>query len=333
MVQTRYQWIDNCKTIGLLLVILGHGRLFPESWQQFIYSFHMPLFFILSGLLYKYKTPKDTFVHDIKRLIIPYLLINGICLFVQYGILFMQGDLSWEACYTRLIGIFVVACHTGAIPPVSGPTWFIITLFFARMLLSLSDNKTYRYLLLVGSVLCFILMKRFELDTWLPVDTALMSIPFMVLGIELSPLKSKVISNKGSVTILCLALVFISILLITNMYNGLVDMAWSSYGRNLAVFYVNGVLGSCALMELNRIAPPISSKIKEFCTTISKGSLLVIGFNLLFVMAFQTIAEKLIFPHPINPLIGMIIALVILYVFYWMTKLCQRYFPVILGTK
>lgn len=330
---TRYQWIDNCKTIGLLLVILGHGRLFPESYQQFIYSFHMPLFFILSGLLYKYKSAKETLLHDIRRLIIPYLLINCICLFAQYGILFLRGGLTWEACYTRFIGIFVVACHTGAFPPVSTPTWFIITLFFSRMLLSLSDNKTYRYLLFVGSVLCFVLMKKIEIDTWLPIDSALMSIPFIVFGIELSPFKAKVIDKRGVFFISCFAIVCFLILFIANNYNGLIDMAWSSYGRNLAIFYVNGFIGSCALMALNKIVPPISSKIEEFCTTISKGALLVIGFNLLFVMAFQTTAEKIIYPHPIHPLIGIIIALVILYFFYWMTKFCQRYFQVILGTK
>ena len=333
MAQSRYRWIDNCKAIGLLLVILGHGRLFPESWQQFIYSFHMPLFFILSGLLYKYKSPKDTLVHDFKRLIIPYITINLICLFVQYGILFFQGELTWEACYTRFIGIFVVACHTGAFPPVSGPTWFIITLFFARMLLSISDNKNYRYLLLVGSVFCFVLMKKYGIDTWLPVDSALMSIPFIVLGIELSPFKAKENGKKEMAVLICAAIAALSILVFTNNYNGLVDMAWSSYGKNLAVFYINGVLGSFALIALNKIAPPISSKIEDFCTTVSKGSLLVIGFNLLLVMVFQTIAEKLIYPHQINPLIGLIIASVILYVFYWMTKFCQRYFPVILGTK
>lgn len=333
MHQTRYQWIDNCKAIGLLLVILGHGRLFPESWQQFIYSFHMPLFFILSGLLYKYKSPKETLVHDILRLLIPYVLINIICLFVQYGILYLQGGLSWEACYNRVIGILVVACHTGAYPPVSGPTWFIITLFFARMLLSLSDNKIYRYLLLIGSVLCFIIMKNNEIDTYLPVDSALMSIPFIVLGIELSPFKAKE-KWGGNVVLLFLAIAALSILVFTNKYNGLVDMAWSSYGRDLAIFYVNGVLGSFALMALI-IITPLSAKIQEFCTIVSKGSLMVIGFNLLLVMTLQTIAEKLIYPHPLNnkPLIGVIIALVILYIFYWMTKLCQRYFPVILGTK
>lgn len=44
-------WIDFAKTIGLLLMILGHGNMVNDEFRCYIYSFHMPLFFIISGLL------------------------------------------------------------------------------------------------------------------------------------------------------------------------------------------------------------------------------------------------------------------------------------------
>lgn len=44
-------WIDFAKTFGLLLMILGHGNLVNNDLQCYIYSFHMPMFFIISGLL------------------------------------------------------------------------------------------------------------------------------------------------------------------------------------------------------------------------------------------------------------------------------------------
>lgn len=46
---SRIKWIDNARAIGILLVVLGHS-LIPASIQTYIYSFHMPLFFFLSGL-------------------------------------------------------------------------------------------------------------------------------------------------------------------------------------------------------------------------------------------------------------------------------------------
>ena len=47
--------IDICRGIGILLVILGHQF---QNWDltylmQFIYSFHMPLLFIISGIFLK----------------------------------------------------------------------------------------------------------------------------------------------------------------------------------------------------------------------------------------------------------------------------------------
>lgn len=63
----RVEWIDACKGFTMLLVILGHcldgylkAKLFVSDfwWMQilfdFIYSFHMPLFFVLSGYLFYY---------------------------------------------------------------------------------------------------------------------------------------------------------------------------------------------------------------------------------------------------------------------------------------
>lgn len=46
----RVQWIDNCKGVAICFVILGHTLLTNNSWL-IIYSFHMPLFFFLSGLV------------------------------------------------------------------------------------------------------------------------------------------------------------------------------------------------------------------------------------------------------------------------------------------
>lgn len=179
MTSKRVIYIDLCKTYGLFLVILGHGRLCPESWQQFIYSFHMPLFFILSGLLYKWKSFKDTLINDIKRLLIPYLIINLICFFCNIGVILLYDNLTFDIIASRIVGIFAVACYTGQYPPSSVPTWFIITLFLIRILLSFHNSKIYRILLVNVSVLTFIIMKRLNIDTWFPIDSALMSVPFL----------------------------------------------------------------------------------------------------------------------------------------------------------
>lgn len=45
----RIQWIEQLRGMAILLVIVGHVD-FPNKVNGVIYSFHMPLFFIIIGL-------------------------------------------------------------------------------------------------------------------------------------------------------------------------------------------------------------------------------------------------------------------------------------------
>ena len=47
----RLEWIDKAKGIGIILVILGH-TICPPNIKFWLYSFHMPLFFFLSGYVF-----------------------------------------------------------------------------------------------------------------------------------------------------------------------------------------------------------------------------------------------------------------------------------------
>jgi fucose 4-O-acetylase-like acetyltransferase len=63
-VRNRESWVDYAKAIGIILVVYGHvarglyngGIDFPvayfELFDSIVYSFHMPLFFFLSGLFF-----------------------------------------------------------------------------------------------------------------------------------------------------------------------------------------------------------------------------------------------------------------------------------------
>ena len=60
--KTRIAWLDVAKALGIFLVFYGHllevmyrygGRPFLFPQIKFIYAFHMPLFFVLSGYLYR----------------------------------------------------------------------------------------------------------------------------------------------------------------------------------------------------------------------------------------------------------------------------------------
>lgn len=51
----RIQYIDIAKTLGIIFVIAGHVVSSDTEIKKVIYSFHMPLFFMLSGMLVEVK--------------------------------------------------------------------------------------------------------------------------------------------------------------------------------------------------------------------------------------------------------------------------------------
>ena len=61
ILQKRYHYIDVAKLMGLYLMILCHQTLVSSNISSFVYSFHMPLFFIISGMLMSYNKPQVTF--------------------------------------------------------------------------------------------------------------------------------------------------------------------------------------------------------------------------------------------------------------------------------
>ena len=62
----RENWIDWTKAILIWLMVLGHARL-NGILLDFVYAFHMPAFFVISGYLYK----PHNFIHTIKSFGIP----------------------------------------------------------------------------------------------------------------------------------------------------------------------------------------------------------------------------------------------------------------------
>ena len=49
----RIDFLDASKGIGILLVILGHILTDKNILLKFIYAFHMPLFFIIAGYVFR----------------------------------------------------------------------------------------------------------------------------------------------------------------------------------------------------------------------------------------------------------------------------------------
>ncbi len=78
MQQKRLDYLDMAKGIGIFLVILGHIEYIQEDTLKWISSFHMPLFFVVGGILAYLKRDTgrsafDTIGSRIQGVLTPYL--------------------------------------------------------------------------------------------------------------------------------------------------------------------------------------------------------------------------------------------------------------------
>ncbi|MGB5854847.1 MAG: acyltransferase family protein, partial [Oceanisphaera sp.] len=85
----KLNWVFTLKLVGITAVILGH---LASPFSGFIYSWHMPLFFMLSGFFITVTAPLNYLVKkDFNRLMVPYFIFSFIALIITALKLFLLG--------------------------------------------------------------------------------------------------------------------------------------------------------------------------------------------------------------------------------------------------
>lgn len=129
---SRNQIIDIAKGIGILLVVYGHCGL-PFSGSLILY-FHMPLFFFLSGWTFKENdTVKDFIIKRIRRLYLPFVLINAFFLFLN-PILFSMGFEKNKFGYTEILTNAAKIISFQNCEPIVSQCWYLLGLFSVSIL-------------------------------------------------------------------------------------------------------------------------------------------------------------------------------------------------------
>ncbi len=134
----RIRWLDAARGLGIILVVIGHalgglidspkGAGNDDFRAAFfaIYSFHMPLFFLLSGLLVQQRIEigKVEFLRGlIPTLVWPCFLWS----IVQFSIIFFLGNMVNHPTYNNWENIFSVPWNISQF-------WFLYALFCMHVL-------------------------------------------------------------------------------------------------------------------------------------------------------------------------------------------------------
>jgi len=181
----RIDYLDVAKGIGILFVVLGHNHIkldYPIIYQV-VYSFHMPLFFMLSGMFFKtdYSLPElaRKRFNSLLKPFIAYMVV------VYVGaILFTRIDLM------TIFGRIAKALYAGPNTLEWIPLWFLPHLFLVNLLAFVLIKFVYDHLPhLWMRILCLAAMLGLGVATiqlfW-PVDFSILNHSFEFYGLPWS---------------------------------------------------------------------------------------------------------------------------------------------------
>lgn len=157
----RVGWIDTAKMLTMFLVILGHctyynistpygGIYYGTSMTEvslvqrllnfivsFIYTFHMPMFMALSGMLFTFSMRKNiSFISLVKnkavRLLIPFLAVS---IFLSIPLKYISGywDYSGEMFLDIILGQILLMGNSHL--------WFVVSLFWIFLAFYIVEKK------------------------------------------------------------------------------------------------------------------------------------------------------------------------------------------------
>lgn len=279
----RVEWIDVAKAVAIILVGVGHYSC-PQWLLVWIYAFHMPLFFILSG--YTFKTEKYNFVQfvirKIKTLILPwciavifYVLFQNVCIYMKIS--------GIEIPFSHMIPRIIIHTRKELFDPVY---WFIPCLFVSEIVLYvlIKNIKCKNNTIIIGGVsLAMAWVYKTFIGTILPWEIDLIPITMFYLCVGRQGTKiMKKISSIGNIKIL-LGIAALSIGTVFCWLN------WRLSGEKLTI--VSGTYGIFLLAILASVL--CSLGIIIMCQFIRCNLLKYIGQNSLMFYLLQPFMYKI----------------------------------------
>lgn len=298
-VTQRISWVDNAKALGIIAVFYGHivERIFwdtsiPAAGLQYklIYSFHMPLFFLLSGYLVK-ETRRRKFSIFMKNKfmtrIVPFFFFNILIL----PCYFISENISHQSIDVRQLfetSLYLLAGR----PTLNTITWFLACLLSVEVInyLLYPVLRKSRIVMCMAMVLFYIMGWGISYKTaiinqyitipdyWF-IQEALVACSFYLFGtlIAVCPILHKKMNPYLNVLLLLLTATFVFTTF--NLNDGPFKLypvpifAFGGYGSFL-LFPLTAVAGSICIILASRLIPSIS-----FMSFLGRNTLSLMGLN------------------------------------------------------
>ncbi len=180
----RIEYIDIARGIGILLVVLGHndfGYISPFGYKV-IYSFHMPLFFFLSGYFLNVSIPfVEFFKKRFNTLLKPYLFT----IFLIYATSVSFEKMSFETAIRRIIkSLYGAGQYIDWVQLWFLPNLFVVSLyaFVFFVLFGKWNNRYIRW----GALVATLGISSFFLKDFYPFTLSMFGKQYELFGLPFS---------------------------------------------------------------------------------------------------------------------------------------------------
>lgn len=323
--------LDIAKGILILLVLIGHGIQFPFGPEylesnafftnpifQFIYSFHMPLFMLLSGYFFfesNKKNLRQVVISRLKSIAIPLFAFSFLCnLMGGVACIFRHGDL-WQGMCRMLLGY--------------NNLWFLAALLFCTFLTAaltrLFRSQALQYVAM--ALLVFALM--FLPDGFIAAEYKFV-LPFFFIGYicrnyQLIP-PSKLLQSNGIIAIATITSALAIWWFDENTYIYISKYAWSR-GEFLDQVFINSkriiiaiVLSITVLLYIYRFTAYLNC---SFLIKLGQASLFIYGVNTLIDVYYPSLLRFLNINLEFNYMISIAFVILNIVVCLLLYKICN----------
>lgn len=353
MNKTRLDYLDMVKGVGIFFVVLGHIEYISTPLRVWISSFHMPLFFIVSGILMAVKNEpaqdfKVSVTKKFKGIIIPYL---------------------WFSFAYFIIDIFNVTIiknidiNTFWIDQIDSITfygmsvlWFLPALFLASIGFlfirdRLGDKKCFIFLIVIA-LACYSIQRKIlnplydaNIDSLFIRSAINFARVFIRASIGMSflgyafyihrlitafiPSFNKAPSAKSRILTFLLGVVMLCINIYLSTINKAVDMHYIIL-NNVALYYIGAFLGCYGIILICKSIPSI-----KLITYFGRNSLIVMAVHVNFYILYASLRIALkIDQYTTHAKHYIFLAVTMFFVFFFSTIVIEaihRFFPFVLG--
>ena len=316
--ESRLEWIDWMKAIGIYLIVLGH---FYSVGEKLIYVFHVPLFFMISGFLNKKETEGQVFWKKIwYNLAVPMLIMATLNLIIHSILKLLNGsfepiDLYW---FVRNVMFGMVAGFD--------TLWFVYTLILLKIVFQFCSSKKLFYALTVVMLALAYAYNHLDfsgLPFFLNQPNAVVDVftafPFFALGILARDYKIVLNEWNHKAEIILIAVAAFLLVSTCWYFNGSVGLYACRYGGNMLLFLLGGVSGSMMVLTTSKLL----GKTPQPIAIISRGTIIILGLHKLMINLVRVFFPASYF--------DVVFAALIVILFVPIIIITEKYFPLMAG--